>query len=99
MATKKKNKEGATAKGSNGAADLDSSAQLLDYLKRMRDDLDQDKAPAIMVLSAIGETMSRTGAEDLYDNKCKEVAREIWNRLSKSATNLEPPPLLFAGKE
>lgn len=66
------------------------------FLLSIRDELLKEEAPPIFGMSALNKVLTMERADELLDKDSKEIAQEIWVKLSQSGLQLKKPAILFA---
>ena len=75
---------------------ITTKQELKAFLLSIRDELLTEGAPPVFGMSALNHILTMEKVYDLLDKDSKEIAQEIWVKLSQSGLQLKKPILLFA---
>ena len=88
-----------TAQDNAAGEQLNSAAELKQFLQKILDRLSDKSAASVNALASMKWILAQPNIYSLLDPTNKEMARDIWLRIKQSGFNIKNPPILFSPEE
>jgi hypothetical protein len=78
---------------------ISSKAELKAFLNLVKERIEDDSAAPIYAVSAMNYALNTAQIYDYLDAENKELARDVWLRISQSGLRVRVPMMLFSAEE
>lgn len=78
---------------------ISSKAELKAFLTLVKERIEDESAAPIYAVSAMNYALNSAQIYDYLDAENKELARDVWLRISQSGLRVRVPSLLFSAEE